>query len=125
MRTLDDMEHFEKGWMSIFNLLLCPKVGVLDMNGSGPFAEERSGPIIATRQVEFSLADLLLAFDPVPKHPKQLDVSSMKINDFFDRLAELKPEFGETMQAAYRKILNPGVTAQPSEVLPKIAVSLP
>src|SRR5262249_44651987 len=66
IRTLDDIEHFELGWVSVFNLLLCRKVDTLDMNGSGTFAEEKTGGgiTVARKTTSFSLADLLSAFDP-------------------------------------------------------------
>jgi hypothetical protein len=129
IKKLKDIDHFEHGWMSVFNLLLCNKVEQLDMNGAGPYAREKAatgtGPklAIARKTVNFSFADLLRAFDvifnPVPdEFPKQIDLSEMTLNKYFQRLGALVPAFDATMQSAYKKILDPAETKQPSDLLP-------
>jgi len=131
IKKLSDIDHFEYGWMSVFNLLLCNKVAELDMNGAGPYAREKAptgtGPQLAIvrKSVNFSFADLLRAFDvifnPVPdEFPKQIDVTEMTLNKYFQRLGALVPAFDATMQSAYKKILDPAETAQPSDLLPAV-----
>jgi hypothetical protein len=132
IKTLKDLDHFEYGWMSVFNLLLCNKVEELDMNGPGPYAREKAatgtGPkvAIARKSMNFSFADLLRAFDPIfnpvpDEFPKQIDVAEMTLNKYFKRLgAALASPFDATMQSAYKKILDPAETAQPSDLLPAL-----
>ena len=136
IKTLKDLEHYEYGWMSVFNLLLCNKVEELDMNGPGPYAHEKAptgtGPrvAIARKSMNFTFADLLRAFDPIfnpvpDEFPKQIDVAEMTLNKYFKRLgAALASPFDATMQSAYKKILDPAETAQPSDVLPVLMAPL-
>lgn len=135
IKKLSDIDHYEYGWMSVFNLLLCNKVEELDMNGAGPYAREKTatgtGPkvAIARKSMNFSFADLLRAFDvifnPVPdEFPKQIDVSEMTLNKYFQRLGALVPAFDATMQSAYKKILDPAETKQPSDLLPALMPTL-
>ncbi|HEX7296217.1 MAG TPA: hypothetical protein VF251_10720, partial [Pyrinomonadaceae bacterium] len=123
IKTLKDLDHYEYGWMSVFNLLLCNKVEELDMNGAGPYAREKaattSGPkaAIARKSVNFTFADLLRAFDPIfnpvpDEFPNQIDVTEMTLNKYFKRLgAALASPFDDAMQSAYKKILDPAETA--------------
>jgi len=135
IKKLSDIDHYEYGWMSVFNLLLCNIVEKLDMNGAGPYAREKAvtgtGPkaTIARKSMNFSFADLLRAFDvifnPVPdEFPKQIDVSEMTLNKYFQRLGALVPSFDATMQSAYKKILDPAETRQPSDLLPELTKNI-
>ena len=136
IKKLADIEHYEYGWMSVFNLLLCNKVEELDMNGPGPYAREKAatgtGPkaAIARKSMNLSFADLLRAFDPIfnpvpDEFPKQIDVTEMTLNKYFKRLgAALVSPFDATMQSAYKKILDPAETAQPSDLLPPLTANV-
>lgn len=128
IHILGDIDHFEYGWISTFNLLLCGKLDELDMNGSGEFAEPQPQPKvrIAKKSVQFSFADLLRAFDPLPpKFPDQIDISEMTLTGFFHRLSAVNPEFDATVQSAYKQILDPKETRQPYDLLPVAHVPLP
>jgi hypothetical protein len=130
IKKLNDIDHFEYGWMSVFNLLLCGKVEELDMNGPDQYAGEKvatgTGPrvAIARKSIKFSFADLLKAFDPVSTtFPKQIDVTEMTLNKYFQRLGGVVPAFDAAMQSAYKKILDPSETAQPSDLLPMLTTT--
>lgn len=134
VHKLADVEYFEDGWISTLNLLLCRKVHELDMNADRDSEDKEvefapvkaaTGPTIARKTVEFSFADLLKAFDPMPpKFPAQIDTPEMTITKYFKRLGAVNPAFDETMQAAYKKILDPAETKQPSELLPLATIPL-
>lgn len=123
LRNLQDVDHFEYGWISVFNLLLCGKVQELDMNGPDTYALEKigTGVQIAKKSVRFSFEELLRAFDPIGEtFPNVISLEEMTLTRFFQRLGAVKPEFDSTMQSAYKKILDPRETAQPSDVLPRL-----
>jgi hypothetical protein len=125
--SLNDIDHFEDGWLSTFNLLLCRKVTDLDMNGTDQFAEAipTSGPRIARKTVEFSFADLLKAFNALPPgFPEIIDANDMTLHKYFRRLGAVNPAFDEDMQNAYKKILDPNETRNPSDLLPRMSPPL-
>lgn len=125
--SLNDIDHYEDGWISTFNLLLCRKVIDLDMNGTDQFAVATpvSGPRIARKTVEFSFADLLKAFNALPpEFPEVIDAEDMTLHKYFRRLGAVNPAFDDEMQRAYKRILDPQEKAQPADILPRVAPAI-
>lgn len=116
-----DLQHYEAGWLSAFNLLLCPDVAGLDMNVPGPFAADPT-PGVRTRDVRISapvmdLFDLLRGVaNPGGRTDGDFPTSAMGIPAFFAWMDV--PEFTQEHQLAYYRILDPEETRQPAELLP-------
>ena len=115
-----ELDHFEDGWMSIFNLLVCNKVCELDMNATGTFAEATLPANQFCRQPQILFADLLGVFLPqgTGEFHTEMSLSQMTLNNFLERLsAELPSEFTESHRDLYLAILDPKETRQPKELL--------
>lgn len=128
MTSLSDLDHFEYGWMSIFNLLICNNVCDLDMNGSGTFAQPTLTSTPLCREAQISFADLLRVFRPhgTGAYDTDLPLSQMELNGLLNRLSAANPdEFSSSKREAYLKILDPAQTAQPRDVLGPTAETRP
>jgi hypothetical protein len=118
--NLSEVDNFEDGWMSVFNLLVCGKVCELDMNGTDTFASPTLTASPLCRQAQLSFADILRVFQPqgTGEYHTEISLSQMTLLDFLNRLSASMPEeFSSDRRDAYLAILNPAETAQPKDLL--------
>ncbi|MFY0563766.1 hypothetical protein ACN28E_07960 [Archangium lansingense] len=117
---LAEMEHFEIGWISLFNLLLCRQVCELDMNGADTYAvtSVTRNPLCVAPRISF--ADLLGVFlpqAPIEFHT-ELRTDQMTFSTFLNRLSAAMPDrFTSRHRDAYLAIIDPNGTAQPADLL--------
>lgn len=126
--NISELDHFEDGWMSVFNLLVCNKVCELDMNGTDMFAKPTLTPSPLCRQAQISFADLLRVFQPhgTGAYHTEMPLSHMELTSFLNRLSASMPsEFTSGRRDAYLAILDPAQTRQPKDLLGPKAEPLP
>ena len=126
MKTLDDVDQFEDGWMSALALLLCPDVLDLDMDPKwgGVYAHDNSP---GQRRVPHgtTLGELF----EVVGHPGRKSDDGMNRRDitlryFYEAVADRVERFTEEMVDQYLAILDPAETRTPAEILYQPPVSL-
>lgn len=120
IRTLGDMDNFEDGWMSMFNLLVYNRVTQLDMNTTdGDYATPTLAPLGA-RQADITFADLLGVFLPHGAGAFRTEMTSeqMTIPTYLNRLSSSIPtRFTAKHVETYLAILDPARTEQPKDLL--------
>ncbi|MFO1206326.1 MAG: hypothetical protein U1E63_11465 [Burkholderiales bacterium] len=119
IRELSEMDHYEWGWMSTFNLLVYNRVTQLDMNTAEDYATPTLTPFMA-RQPDLSFADLLGVFLPHGSGAFRTEMTpdQMTIPTYLARLSASIPDrFTPDHVAAYLAILDPAGTGQPGDLL--------
>jgi hypothetical protein len=119
VRTLADMDNFEWGWMSAFNLLVYNRVTELDMNTGDGYATPTLTPVMA-KQADVAFADLLGVFLPHGAGAFRTEMTSdqMTLPMYLNRLSTSIPDrFTAKHVSAYLAILDPARTEQPKDLL--------
>lgn len=121
-RFLANVDFTERGWQSLFALLVHPMIDRLDFNRplsddhpSYAFVQLISGESCVDVRTGFSFAEVLDVFNTHPNRgvDRFMGNDDLDFAGFLGRAQAVLPEFTDSKRAAVRKGLNPAITANP------------
>lgn len=129
--TLSDVDHYEDGWMSLFNNLLAGSLSRYDLNAGydpkafdpDPYVQGTASPMPAAK-LKGKFASILKVFLPKKgsRYDGWLKRKEMNLNDFLDRMVAVWDDFSTTDKNIVKGVLNPVEPRQFSDLgkpLPK------
>lgn len=120
--SLSELDHYEEGWMTIFNMLFVKRLHLFDLNVSGRFATPSYTPQPNEDCVSPSLEiqHILKVFNPnqVRGYKDYLHKDEMNLNSFLKRACDiLFPQQAQERLDMYKSLLDPNETTQPHDFL--------
>lgn len=121
INTLADVDHFEMGWLSLFNLLIAQDLHKYDFNSSGTYVTPKfspgAGETCASPRLTFR--DVLTVFNPnsAAGFKDSINRNEMTARAFLNRAAAILPGIDAQTVNLYLELLNPNSTVQPKDRL--------
>ncbi|HEY7911324.1 MAG TPA: hypothetical protein VIG62_05360 [Blastocatellia bacterium] len=119
--SLSELDHYEEGWMSIFNMLFAKRLHRFDLNGADRYPADIFPPPLK-KQCDPPFLDIqhiLRVFNPQPQrgYKDYLRKEEMNLDSFLKRACDvLFPQNSQQMQDNYRRLLDPNETVQPQDL---------
>jgi hypothetical protein len=119
--SLSELDHYEEGWMSIFNMLFAKRLHRFDFNGADRYPADIFPPPLK-KQCDPPFLDIqhiLRVFNPQPQrgYKDYLRKEEMNLDSFLKRACDvLFPQNSQQMQDNYRRLLDPNETVQPQDL---------
>lgn len=107
-KTLSDVDHYEHGWISLFNTLIGKALNRFDLNEGDPYVDGTASAQPAGK-LKADFAKVLQVFLPKEgtKYDGWLKRSEMKLDDFLDRMVALRDDFDKADKVIVKGVLDP------------------
>ncbi len=121
LNSFEDAERNEFAWISLFNMMVTNNLHLFDFNGTSLYAESilTPSPLFTCSSPFITTRDVLRAIPANTQRGLEENITKdeMNFDGFLKRAEAVIPSLSEVHTGLYKKLLDPGDTINPHDIL--------